>query len=688
AEYKYAANDALDLIEVDYEPLPSVTDVLDAIKDDAPIIHEGYPRNVAWRKEYHYGDVDEAFNTADRIVKGTYRFHRYSSTPLEPHACVASYDAGNSLLTVWDQNQQVGLYRSRFPAALRMPEHLVRHITLDIGGGFGNKVMSYATSAIIAALSMMTKRPVKYVATRSEDMLMVQAADRYAEVEMAAKNSGEILGMKVRILENIGAWLRHPEPQTITRGFFTFTGGYRMESVYIDATAVFTNKAPTVPNRGYGCHPAYFHLERTVDLLADELGLDRAEVRMKNLIRPSEMPYTTPLGCIYDGGDYLDAFTKVMDAIGYREFKARQHEYWRNGLYKGAGIVLVVEPASTHASVTALWGSPIHQRYASTSEAATVRIHPTGKIVAALGSVPQGQGHETVVSQIVAEVLGVSPDDVEVLRGFDSHTHPFGGESGTYASRFAVVGVGAVHGAAMAVRRKALRIAANLLEVRPEDLELDDGKIFVKDAPEKFVTLRQVARIAYHQLAMLPSGEAPGLEETFTYRFPVGGPADEKLRSNYSSSYAYMAGGCIVDVDPETGKINIEKLVIVHDAGTVLNPLIMDGQVHGATYHGLAGALLEEFAYSGEGYPLATTFADYLVPTAADIPDMQVIHTEHPSPFSVLGSKGSGEGTTILMPPLLASAVEDALRPLRMRVGELPLTPSKIWTLIHGKQSR
>lgn len=686
AEDKYTARDAAELIDIEYEPLDPVVDILDATREGAPLVHESHERNIAWQKEFLYGDVEEAFARSDKVVRDTYRFHRYSSTPLEPHACAVHFDQSTALITVWDQNQQVGLYRARFPAALRMPEHLVRHITLDIGGGFGNKVMSYSTSAIIAALSVVSKRPVKWMASRSEDMIQVQGADRLADVEMAVNRDGDILGMKVRILENVGAWLRHPEPQTITRGFFTFTGAYGIRNVQINAAAVFTNKAPTVPNRGYGCHPAYFHLERTVDRAADELGLDRAEIRLRNLIRPDQMPYVTPLGCIYDGGDYPQALRLVMEKIGYWKFRSEQQNLWANGRYKGIGVVLIVEPASTHASVTALWGSPIHHKYASTSEAATVRVHPTGKVVAAVGTVPQGQGHETVVAQIVADVLSIDPDDVEVLPGFDSHTHPFGGESGTYASRFAVVGAGAVYHAAMAVREKVLRIAANILEVRPEDLEMEGGRVYVKEEPSRHVTLREVARAAYHQLAMMPKGENPGLEETFTYRFPVGGPADEKLRSNYSSSYAYMAGGCIVEVDPETGNVKVERLVIVHDAGTVLNPLIMDGQIHGATYHGIGGALFEEFAYSEDGYPLTTNFVEYLAPTSADTPDMEVYHTEHPSPFTSLGSKGSGEGTTILMPPLLASAIEDALRPFAVEVKELPLSPHRIWNLIKSRR--
>lgn len=688
AENPYAARDALEYVEVEYEPLPPIVDALEALKPDAPLIHEKYERNIAWHKEFHYGDIDSAFNNADKVVQRTLVFHRYSSTPLEPYACLAHFNPGTGVLTVWDQNQQVGLYRSRFAKALKIPENLLRHITVDIGGGFGNKVMCYGTSAIIATLSKLTKKPVKWVATRNEDMIQVQSADRYAEVKMAVKNSGDIIGMKVKIIENIGAWLRHPEPQTITRGFFTFSGAYKMKNIYIDAAAVFTNKAPTVPNRGYGCHPAYFHLERSVDAVADELGLDPAEVRVRNFITPDQMPYETPIGCVYDGGDYHKAFKLVQEMIDYHDFKKRQLELWEKGIYKGAGVILVVEPASTHASVTALWGSPIYDKYASTSEAASVRVHPTGKVVVALGTVPQGQGHETVVSQLVAEELGISPEEIEVLPGFDSHTHPFGGESGTYASRFAVVGVGAIIGAARALRQKILRISAHILESRPEDLEIENGFIYVKDDPSKGVDIKTVTRAAYHQLAILPPDEQPGLEETYTYRFPVSRPADDKLRANYSSTYAYMAGGCIVNVDVETGRVEIEKLVIVHDAGTVLNPLILDGQIHGATFHGFAGAIFEEFPYSEDGHPLSTSFVNYLAPTAYDTPNMEVLHMEHPSPFTVIGSKGSGEGTTILMPPLLALAIEDALRPFKVKIDKLPLKPEYIWNLLANTRNR
>ncbi len=685
----YTARDAVELIDVEYEPLEAVVDSERAMQEDAPIIHEGFERNIAWHREFSYGDVEEAFNRADKIISGNFTFHRYSSTPIEPYGCAALYDRASGMITLWDQNQQVGLYRARMAEALKLPEHKLRHITLDIGGGFGNKIGIYPYSAIVSVLSMLTGKPVKWVAERREDLMSVQGADRKAQVEVAVKNDGKILGMKVKILENIGAYLRHPEPQTVTRGFFTFLGCYDIQDVYIDAYCVFTNKAPTVPNRGYGCHPAYFHLERMVDFVARELNIDKAEIRFRNLIQPNQMPYTTAFGCIYDGGDYPTALRKALEKVEYQKMREEQERLRREGRFLGIGVSAIVEPSATTAAVTALWGSPIYRKYASTTEAASIKIHPTGRVTVALGTVPQGQGHETVAAQIVAEELGITPEEVEVLPGFDSHTHPFGGESGTYASRFAVVGTGALVGAAKKLKEKILNIAAHHLETRPEDLEMDSGRIYVKDAPERYVTLKEIARAAYHQLGMLPTDVEPSLEESYTYMFPYAKPADDKLRANYSAAYAYLAGAAVVEVDVDTGFFYLRRLVIVHDAGTVINPLILEGQVHGAVAHGIGGAVYEEHAYDeATGQPLAITFADYLVPTALEIPKMEIHHMETPSTFTAIGSKGSGEGASILMPALLANAVEDALEPLGVRITSTPLSNEKIWQAIQDAKNR
>ncbi|HIQ29958.1 MAG TPA: hypothetical protein EYH45_05275, partial [Candidatus Caldiarchaeum subterraneum] len=417
-----------------------------------------------------------------------------------------------------------------------------------------------------------------------------------------------------------------------------------------------------------------------MDIVAGRLGLDKAEIRFRNFIKPEQMPYTTAFGCIYDGGDYPTALRKALEKIEYWKMREEQRRAREEGRYLGIGVSAIVEPSATTAAVTALWGSPIYRKYASTTEAASIKIHPTGRVTVALGTVPQGQGHETVAAQIVADQLGIPPEDIEVLPGFDSHTHPFGGESGTYASRFAVVGTGALVGAATRLKEKILKIAAHQLEARPEDLEIDNGRIYVKDSPERYITLKEVARASYHQLGMLPKDMEPSLEESYTYMFPYAGVADEKLRANYSAAYAYLAGALVVEVDVDTGSVYLRRLVVVHDAGTVINPLILEGQVHGAIAHGLGGVVYEEHAYDeNTGQPLAITFADYLVPTAVEIPKMEIEHMETPSTFSVLGSKGSGEGASILMPALLANAVEDALEPLGVKITSTPLSNEKIW---------
>ncbi|HID04283.1 MAG TPA: hypothetical protein EYP20_00605, partial [Aigarchaeota archaeon] len=422
------------------------------------------------------------------------------------------------------------------------------------------------------------------------------------------------------------------------------------------------------------------HLERMMDIVAGRLGLDKAEIRFRNFIKPEQMPYTTAFGCIYDGGDYPTALRKALEKIEYWKMREEQRRAREEGRYLGIGVSAIVEPSATTAAVTALWGSPIYRKYASTTEAASIKIHPTGRVTVALGTVPQGQGHETVAAQIVADQLGIPPEDIEVLPGFDSHTHPFGGESGTYASRFAVVGTGALVGAATRLKEKILKIAAHQLEARPEDLEIDNGRIYVKDSPERYITLKEVARASYHQLGMLPKDMEPSLEESYTYMFPYAGVADEKLRANYSAAYAYLAGALVVEVDVDTGSVYLRRLVVVHDAGTVINPLILEGQVHGAIAHGLGGVVYEEHAYDeNTGQPLAITFADYLVPTAVEIPKMEIEHMETPSTFSVLGSKGSGEGASILMPALLANAVDDALEPLGVKITSTPLSNENIW---------
>lgn len=689
AESKYVASDAAEAIEVDYEPLRPVVSIDDALSPDSPQIHDGFPGNVAWKRRYHYGDVEGDFARADRITKGRYYYHRFISAPLEPTALAAFYDRHSGRLTIYDQHQQAPMYHARYSRVLGIPSNRISVRVPDLGGGFGNKQSVYPYSALVALAAILTERPVKFVASRSEDFqALMHSPDRVTEVEAAHKLNGEITSVRMKLYDNFGAYLRHPDPQNVTRAFPSIVGPYKIKSIEIDAIGVFTNTCPTGPNRGYGQQHASFSLERLVDKVAEELGMDPVDLRTVNLIRREQMPYETPLGSVYDDGDYAAALRRALELAGYDELKREREALRKEGRLMGIGVATIVEGGATAFGFARLWGGdPAHVAgYASMAESASIRVLPDGSVTVAMGTVPQGQGHETVAAQIVADVLGITPDDVTVMPGFDSDTHPYSAAgSGTYASRFSQIGVGALVGAALRLREKVLHIAAHRLEANPTDLELKDGKIFVRGVPERFTTFREVARIAHTRLADLPPGSEAGLEAYYTYHFPYSKTVGDDLRGNLCGSYTFLAGVAAVVVDKETGEIQLRRLVVVHDAGTVLNPLILEGQVHGAVVNGLGGALLEGFEYDTDGNLLTSTFADYLPISALEVPDLKVDHLETPSPFTVLGAKGSGEGGTILVPVLIANAVNDALKPLGLEISSSRLTPFNVWRIINSR---
>jgi len=688
AETRYDARDALEEITVDYEPLPPVYSIEKALSADAPLIHEGFENNIAWHRRYIYGEVDSVFAGADKVIRERFYFHRFASTPLEPTSLAADYNPASGELTIYDQNQQAPMYHARYARVLGIESSKIRVITRDIGGGFGNKIPVYPYTILVSLLSMEAGRPVKWTADRREDLMaLMHSPDRIAEAEAAVKNDGQILGIRLKLYDNFGAYLRHPEPQNITRAFPSITGCYQIKAVEIDAYGVFTNTCPTGPNRGYGQQHSSFILERMVDIIAEELKIDKAEIRFRNFIRPEQMPYTTPLGSVYDGGDYPAALRKAMEMINYDEIKkSKSIKNGNGGRYVGVGLACIVEGGATNFGFARLWGleSNIAHGYASAAESALVKMLPDASVVVALGTVPQGQGHETTAAQIVADILGVDIESVKVMTGFDSLYHPYSGlGSGTYASRFSQIGVGALVGAASKLREKMLRIAAHRLETRAEELEIADGRIYHRENPSHAITIREVARIAHNMAGLLPPWEDPGLESIHTYHFPYSGPVGEDMKGNLCSSYANLAGAAVVSIDAETGFVRVEKLVIVHDAGKIINPMIVEGQVHGAAAHGLGGALYEAFLYDADGQLLTSSFMDYLAPTALEIPDIKLEHMESPSPFTPLGSKGCGEGATILLPVLIANAVEDALREHNIRIRESHITPEKLWRLIN-----
>jgi carbon-monoxide dehydrogenase large subunit len=647
---RYVAEDGADLVAVDYDPLPAVVDLEGALAPGAPLAREGLASNLANRWEARYGDWAAAVAAADIMVKEDLVIHRASGHPLEGRALVAAPDPASGGLIVWAAVQSAHGFRSGLAGALGLPEHRVRVITPDVGGGFGVKNGVYPEDVVVAWLSLKLQRPVRWQEDRREHFLgCVHEREQVQHLEAAVKRDGTVLGVRARITVDVG-------PYNFRGGFIgitaltTLPGPYRIPVYDAAADIVYLNKVPTGPYRGAGRPQGNFAMERIMDAVARETGIDRAEVRRRNLIRPSEMPYRRDLpggGRVYDTGDYvacLDAALEKADAAG---FPARQAAARAAGRYLGLGIAVYNEDTG---------GGPF--------ESARVRMEPSGRVVCATGSPSQGQGHETVWAQLLADELGVALEDITVI-GSDTDTVPMG--IGTFGSRSAAVGGGAVTTAGRKLAEKLRRLAAGRLEARPEDLVLAGGRVEVRGAPGKGLSIPEVARMAHG--GPLPAGMDPGLEETVYFR-----PERQ--------TFANGAHVVEVEVDPATGGVRFEKYSIVHDCGTLLNPMLVEGQIHGGTMYGLSTALLEEIVYDETGQLLTATFMDYLLPTTMDVPHMDVSHFESPTPLNPNGAKGAGEGGTIPALEAIASAVEDALKPLGAPVvRELPLSPPRVAAL-------
>jgi 2-furoyl-CoA dehydrogenase large subunit len=676
------AEDALDLIRVEYEPLPAVVDPEVAITADAPVLYEELGSNVLWHDTLVYGDVEAAFKVADGVLRERFEMQRYASTPLETFGCIAEYERATDEYSFWTNDQRPGLTLGVLAESLRVPQSRLRLRCPDIGGGFGNKRRP-AYLLVCALLARASGRPVKYLEDRVENLTaLMHACGGSIDLELAYRADGTLLGLRVRDLADEGKNLVSPAQHNLIK-LGNMTNGYRIQAVQYEAYSVLTNKCPTGANRGIGKPFMCFAMERAMALLARRLELDPAELRLRNYIGPDEMPYTTPSGGQYDSGDYPATLRTALERFGYAGWRDEQaRALAAGGPLLGIGIATSVEPAGTNpASYELVTG----KRTASGSaEGALVRIEPDGHVRAALGDPPAGQGYETVVAQIVADELGLTPDQVDVARGFDSTTTPWLYLSGNYSNKFSVTDVGAVVGAARRVREKVLRIAAHRLEVAASDLECADGRVFLRGARSRGLTLAEVARTAYQDLLGLPPGEDPGLEARHFHQNPLSTAVDEQRRVRGQLVYANAAHCCVVSVDRRTGQVRILKYVVVHDCGKELNPGIVEGMVHGATAHGIGAALLEEFRYNEHGQLLTASFMDYLKPTTLDVPTIEVDRLEHPSPFTPLGAKGVGEGGAIPGPACVANAVEDALAHLSCTIRSLPITPDRVWRWLHG----
>jgi 2-furoyl-CoA dehydrogenase large subunit len=696
AEDRYLAEDALELIDVEYEPLPAVTDPEKALAADAPILHENVGSNLACHRLLDYGDVDGAFAQADVVLRERLRFPRYTSMPLETFGVVSSYEHFDRALTIWSNFMGPFIMHPITARALNIPENRLRFIVpSDIGGSFGIKTSIYPYLTLLGLLSMKTSVPVKWIEDRREHLLASSIqTDRVSYREVAAKRDGTVLGFRTQIFDNVGGYLRTPEPATTFRPIGNFVGPYGVRNLRVDANVVMTNKCPTGPNRAYGCQHLYFEQERLMDKLAAELDLDPAEVRIRNFIPSDAFPYTTPTGGVYDSGDYQKAFQLALDMFGYRQRRELQKKARDEGRLVGIGISTGVDPSVSNMGYLTVALDPEVRRRpdylpkSGAMETSTVKMDPLGKVTVFLCTTPQGQGHETIIAQIVADEIGITPGDVTVIDECDTAKNIWSISSGTYSSRFASVGTSAVAATARKLRGKIDRIAAHLLGTTVEEIRFENGNFFSTAQPDRSLRLSHVAGTAHWNPRDLPEDMEAGLHCTETFSFKGAKSPDQQDRVNSSNTYGFMADICEVEVDRDTGRVTITKYVSVHDAGTIINPKIVEGQIYGGALHGIAGALYEEQVYDENGQCLTATLVDYECPYSTEAPTLDIGHIETPSPLTPLGSKGAGESSSETAPACIANAVADALAPMGVSITELPLTPRKVWELMQAAQRR
>ncbi|MFQ5893050.1 MAG: xanthine dehydrogenase family protein molybdopterin-binding subunit [Nitrospinota bacterium] len=660
ASDRATARDAADLIQIEYDPLDPVTDPEGALAPGAPLLYEEVPGNLAFEHTWTTGDVDGAFVRADRVVRGRFVNQRLAPIPLEPRGCLALYQAG--LLTFWTSTQMPHRAKSMLAECLRLPEHQIRVIAPEVGGGFGCKAGLYDEELLVGFAAMRLGRPVKWIEQRSESLTSTtHGRGQLHEAELAVARDGTLLALRVSGAADLGAHLETFTPGPPLLCGRLITGAYRIPAASYTVRAAVTTKTPTAPYRGAGRPEGSYIVERMIDLAAAELGMDPVEIRRKNFIGPEEFPYNTPSGLTYDSGRYAVAFDKALGILDYKRVREEQGRLRKSGRWLGVGFSTFVETAST---------GPSRMMAFSGYEYGAVRVDATGQITVLTGTSPHGQGGETTFAQIVADVLGVTPADVAVLHG-DTAVVPVG--FGTGGSRGASVGGSAVLLACEAVRDKARRIAAHLLEAAADDIVMEDGRLHVKGLPDRAVTLKEAAHAA-SRANNLPPQTDPGLEGSRVFD-----PPDFTIPFG-----VYIA---VVEVLPETGEVKLLRFIGVDDVGTVLNPLLLKGQLHGGIAQGIAQALWEEVVYDEAGQLVSGSLMDYTIPKADTLLMFELEHTVTPTPHNPLGAKGVGEAGCVGAPQAVVNAILDALAPFGIRHLDMPLRPEKIWRAIQTATS-
>jgi carbon-monoxide dehydrogenase large subunit len=670
AEDRYSARDGLELIDVEYELLPAVVNARKALAAEAPVIRddkEGRHDNHIF--DWESGDraaTEAVFARAEVVVEEDMLYPRVHPAPMETCGAVADFDEVSGKLTLWCTTQAPHAHRTVYALVAGLPEHKIRVISPDIGGGFGNKVPVYPGYVCAVVGSIMTGKPVKWMEDRSENLMSTGFARDYVmKGAIAATKDGKMQAIRVEVIADHGAFNTTAQPSKYPAGFFhVFTGSYDLEAAHCKVTGVYTNKAPG--GVAYACSfrvtEAVYLVERLVDCLAYELVMDPAELRLNNFIRSDQFPYRCKTGWVYDSGDYEPAMRMALEIAGYDELRREQAEKRERGELMGIGVGFFTEAVGAgprkHMDILGL----------GMADGAVLRVYPTGKAQLGISVQTQGQGHETTFAQIVAEELGIPPEDIDVVHG-DTDTTPYG--LGTYGSRSTPVSGAATALVARKVRERARIVASAMLEVSSEDLEWKKGRWHVKGDPEKGATIQEIA-MAAHGTVDLPDGVEAGLDAETVYDPP-------------NLTFPFGAYICVVDVDAGTGKVTVRRFIAVDDCGTRINPMIIEGQVHGGLTDGVGMALMELIAFDDEGNCLGGSLMDYLIPTALEVPDWETGFTVTPSPHHPIGAKGIGESATVGSPPTIVNAVVDALKPYGVRHMDMPCTPSRVWDAMQGK---
>lgn len=664
AESRYAAEDALELISIDYEPLPFAIRQVDAVADDAPLLHEEAGSNVIIARTFNRGDVEAALRQAAVVVKGRFRMTRKTPMPMEPRAYLAEWDRRRQAMTLHTATNIPGIVRDVLAECLDLPGNRMRVVAPDVGGSFGGKGSLYHEEMLVSILARRLERPVTFVADRMEDLTaMSQAFDELIEAELAVDADGHLLGLKADVIGDIGAYSIYPwtgalEPVQVVS---FLPGPYRMEHYHGRVRGVLTPKPPTGPYRGVGRPSSTFAMERLIEMAARRLGMDPVEIRRRNLVRAEEFPYRTGSGIIWDRSAFQECLEGAC-ALGDYPALVRERDAARaTGRWVGIGLASYAELTGIGSRIAVAPGMPIN----TGTETANIRIDATGAVTAAFGISSHGQGLETTLAQVVADELGCRMEDVEIQHG-DSALVPMG--TGTYASRSAVLGGGAATLAARVVKAKVLKAAAYVMQVPVEEMEAEGGVIRARSS-NAAMTFKELAHAVYAQMGRIPHDQREDLVASETY--------DPYLGTACSSTHLAM-----VEIDPGTCGVTVRRFVVAEDCGRIINPLIVDGQVHGAVVQGIGAALLEEVVHNDAGQLLTASLADYLVPVATSVPDIGIAHIEAELPNNIGGFRGMGEGGTIGAPAAVANAVSDALAHLGIEIDTLPASPERIFRLV------